>query len=153
MLLKNLVILEGNLSQDHTAGTTKGGTKYLKNSIAVNEKFGDKERVGFFRFTAWNHSANYIEKYASKGSQVRIIGQLVQNTYDDKEGKRQSSVEIVVQEVTILNGKNSGTNEGASTKSPKQESQSKPKQQKVKEESDDTVFDSILSIGEDDLPF
>ena len=152
MLLKNLVILEGNLSQDHTVGKTKGDTKFLKNSIAVNEKFGDKERVGFFRFTAWNHSANYIEKYATKGSQIRIIGQLVQNTYDDKEGKRQSSVEIVVQEVTILNSKSSGTSEGASTKSPKQESKPKPKQQKVEEESGDTVFDSILSVG-DDLPF
>lgn len=83
-------------------------------SLAVQRDY--KNRSGeydtdFFRCVAYQSSADYLGKYAKKGDMLAVSGALRQNTYENREGKKVSSVEISVSSVQILNRKKSAPTE------------------------------------------
>ena len=56
----------------------------------------------------WRHNADYIEKYASKGTQIAVEGKMQSRKWQDKEGNNRTSWEVQVDNVQIVNSKRDG---------------------------------------------
>ncbi|MDY7396637.1 single-stranded DNA-binding protein [Aureibaculum sp. 2210JD6-5] len=108
--LKNKVQLIGNLGNNPEIMTFDSGKKKASFTIATNEHYknvkGEKVTdTQWHNLVAWNKTAEIIEKYLVKGSEVAIEGKLTSRSYEDKDGNKKYITEIVVNELLML-GKN-----------------------------------------------
>ena len=108
--LRNKVQLIGNLGGNPEVTTLDSGKKLAKFSIATNETYknslGEKiTDTQWHNVIAWNKTAEIIEKYVSKGSEIAVEGKLVTRSYEDKEGMKRYITEIVVNELLLLGSK------------------------------------------------
>jgi single-strand DNA-binding protein len=108
--LKNKVQLIGNLGNNPEIKQLANGKKMARFSIATNEVYkNDKgERITetqWHKLIAWGKTADIIEKYVTKGTEVAIDGKLTNNSYTDKDGIKKYITEIVVNEVLLLQPK------------------------------------------------
>jgi len=113
----NKVILIGNLGADPELKYTPSNRPVCNLNIATNEVFKDKggqrqERTEWHRVTVWGDSAENCSKYLAKGRSVYIEGRLQTRSWDDKEGKKRYSTEVVADRVVFLGG---GAGAGAGT--------------------------------------
>jgi single-strand DNA-binding protein len=104
----NVVSINGRLVRDAELRFSTSGTAVLRFSIAVNRsvKKGDKweDEASFFDCAMFGKMAESVSKYLSKGKQVSIIGELVQNRWE-QDGQSRSKVEIIVNKLQLLGGK------------------------------------------------
>lgn len=105
----NKVMIIGNVGNIETR-TTNTGDVVCNFSVAVNEKYNDKETTEWFRCIAWNKTAQLIEDYLRKGSKVFIEGKQRTNSWEDKDGNKRESKEVFVQNIKFLSSKNSTDN-------------------------------------------
>jgi single-strand DNA-binding protein len=108
--LRNKVQLIGNLGNNPEIITLDSGKKLAKFSIATNESFknakGEKvQNTEWHNIVAWNKTAEIIEKYVEKGSEIAIEGKLTSRSYDDKDGNKRYVTEVVCSELLMLGGK------------------------------------------------
>ena len=108
----NTVALIGRLGADPEIRYTSSGVPVANFRIAVNEYWTDRngqkqERTHWFSCVAWKNLAETIEKYLSKGSQVGISGSLQSRRWREQNeaGETRSTVEIVVRNLTMLDGR------------------------------------------------
>jgi single-strand DNA-binding protein len=109
----NKVILVGNLGSDPELKYTPSNRPVCNLSIATNEAFKDKagerqERTEWHRVTIWGEQAEACAKYLSKGRSAYFEGRLQTRSWDDKDGKKRYSTEIVADRVTFLGGAGGG---------------------------------------------
>lgn len=109
--LKNKVQLIGNLGNAPEIVNLESGKKLAKFSIATNETYknaqGEKvQDTQWHNLVAWGKTAEIIEKFVNKGSEIAIEGKLTTRSYDDKEGVKRYITEVVVSEILMLGGKN-----------------------------------------------
>lgn len=103
----NKVILVGNLGRDPEVRFTKSGTAVASFSIATSETWKDKqsgekmEKTEWHRIVAWGKLGEICGEYLNKGKQVFIEGRLQTREWDDKEGNKRSTTEIVASTMTI----------------------------------------------------
>ena len=104
----NSVSINGRLVREAELKFTQGGTAILKFSIAVNRsvKKGEKweDEASFFDCTMFGKMAESVNKYLEKGKQVSLIGELVQNRWE-QDGQKHSRVEIIVNRLQLLGSK------------------------------------------------
>ena len=116
----NRVVLVGRLTADPELRKTQGGTSIASFSLANNRSFGSggdkKEQVSFFSCVAWGKPGEVIAEHAKKGQMLSIDGRLQQRSWQDKDGGKRSTVEIVVENFQFLSQKKEGG--GASTSPP-----------------------------------
>tara|TARA_R110002124_G_scaffold89643_5_gene229195 strand:- start:17677 stop:18012 length:336 start_codon:yes stop_codon:yes gene_type:complete len=108
--LRNKVQLIGNLGNNPEIITLESGKKLAKISIATNETYknaqGEKVTdTQWHNVVAWNKTAEIIEKYLQKGSEVAIEGKLTSRSYEDKDGVKKYITEIVCNEMLMLGSK------------------------------------------------
>ena len=108
--LRNKVQLIGHLGNNPEIITLDSGKKLAKFSIATNESYknaqGEKvKNTEWHNIIAWNKTADIIEKYLEKGSEIAIEGKLTSRTYDDKDGNKRYITEVVCNELLMLGGK------------------------------------------------
>lgn len=108
--LKNKVQLIGNLGMNPEIKNLDSGKKLAKFSIATNESYrnakGEKiEDTQWHNLVAWGKTAEIIEKFLKKGSEIAVEGKLVNRNYDDKDGNKRYITEILVNEILMLGGK------------------------------------------------
>jgi single-strand DNA-binding protein len=108
--LRNKVQLIGNLGNNPEIITLESGKKLAKFSIATNESYKNSqgEKVTdtqWHNVVAWNKTAEIIERYLEKGSEVAIEGKLTSRSYETKEGEKRYVTEVVANEVLMLSGK------------------------------------------------
>jgi len=108
--LRNKVQLIGNLGNNPEIITLDSGKKLAKFSIATNESYkntqGEKvTNTEWHNVVAWNKTAEIIEKYLEKGSEIAIEGKLTSRSYDDKDGNKRYITEVVCNELLMLGGK------------------------------------------------
>lgn len=108
--LRNKVQLIGNLGQDPEIITLESGRKLAKFSLATNETYKNQkgERVTdtqWHNVIAWGKTAEIIESYLTKGKEVAVEGKLTNRTWDDKEGNKRYTTEVVCNELVMLGGK------------------------------------------------
>ena len=102
----NTVQLVGNLTRDVQYFKTQSGISYAKFTVAVTEKYKDNEETAFISCVAWRGSADFLNQYAHKGSQVALVGHIVTGSYDDKTtGKKVYTTDVNVDKVNLIGGK------------------------------------------------
>ena len=116
----NKVILIGNLGRDPELRYTQTGQAVANFSLATTDRFSTKdgekqERTEWHRIVAWGRTAENCAQYLSKGRSVYVEGRLQTNEWEDKEGQKKRTTEIVAQTVQFLGGRGgdgSGTGRG-----------------------------------------
>lgn len=106
----NKVILIGNLGADPEVRYTASGTPVANFRLATSETWNDKEgqrqeRTEWHRIVAWGRLAELSGEYLSKGRQVYIEGRIQTRQWDDREGNKRYTTEIVAQNLTFLGGR------------------------------------------------
>ncbi len=104
----NKIIVSGNLCKDIELKYTPDSLAIASFSIAVNEKYKDKESVSFFNVTAFGKTAENCEKYLGKGSKVLIDGSLKQESWE-KDGEKKYAIKIIAQRVEFIGAKKEET--------------------------------------------
>jgi single-strand DNA-binding protein len=104
----NKVILSGNLCKDVELRYTPNNVSVLQNTIAVKNDFknanGEYESQ-FINFVAYRNNAEFLSKYASKGSKVLLEGKINTRSYDDKDGNKRYITEVIVDKTELLGAK------------------------------------------------
>ena len=108
--LRNKVQLIGNLGNDPEIINLDSGKKLAKFSIATNDSYknakGEKvEDTQWHNIVAWGKTAEIIENYVTKGKEVAIEGKLTTRTWDDKDGNKRYTTEVVCNELLMLGNK------------------------------------------------
>ena len=106
----NRVILIGNLGRDPELRYTQSGQAVTNFSIATNEKWKDKdgqphERTEWHRIIVWGKPAENCAQYLQKGRSVYIEGRLQTRDWEDREGNKRQTTEVVAQTVQFLGGR------------------------------------------------
>ncbi len=102
----NRVILVGNLGKDAETRVTASQVNVTNFSIATSRRFKDtagefKEETDWHKVVAWRLSDKFTP-LLTKGSRVCVEGRLQTRSYDDKEGKKVYSTEVVADDVILL---------------------------------------------------
>lgn len=104
----NDVKLIGNLTRDPQVRYTPGGNAVCDLSVAVNEKYKDKdgnvkEEVTFVDCTCWGRTAEFAGEYLKKGGSVFVEGKLKMESWDDaKTGEKRQKMKVNVQNLQSL---------------------------------------------------
>ena len=103
----NKVILVGNVGRDPELRYTQSGQPVASFSIATNERFKDrdgnwKDRTEWHRIVAWARLAEICGEYLKKGSPVYVEGRIQTRDWEDKEGNKRQTTEIVALSMQML---------------------------------------------------
>lgn len=147
----NRVVLVGRLTKDPELRTTPNGVSVLSFTLAFDNKnkaADGSKTSSFINCTAWRNSAEIINQYCRKGSQLGIDGSLQERRYQRKDGTNASVIEVIVDQVTLLGSKSSNTNSSV---------QSKPVDAGYAADEPSNINDVLSSgdgdLADDDLPF
>lgn len=109
----NKVILMGRLTKDPEIRYTGTGEPIAiaRYTIAVNRPYKQdgQTQADFINVVSYRKAAEFIEKYFKKGQMIAIIGRLQVRSWDDSEGKRHWSTEVITDEIHFAGGKNEAT--------------------------------------------
>ncbi|MDE5619452.1 MAG: single-stranded DNA-binding protein [Ruminococcus sp.] len=115
----NKVILVGRLTSDPELRQTTGGTTSCRFSVAMDRKFVNKQtgerESDFIRCVAWGQTAEFVNRYFSKGKLIGIEGQLRSGSYQDKNHPDVThyTTDVWVENVEFVGSKSeSGGNSG-----------------------------------------
>lgn len=109
----NVTIIQGNLTRDPELKYTPSGSPCADISVAVNEKWKDKdgqlkEEVSYFPVVVWGKQAESVAQYLKKGSSVLVQGRLKQDRWEDKETQaKRNAIKVIADRVVFLGGKGS----------------------------------------------
>ena len=107
----NKVILVGNLGNNPDTRSTKSGAMVTNISVATSETWKDKQTGEQQKRTEWHkvvfhgRLAEIAAQYLTKGSKIYLEGSLRTNDWQDKEGNKRSSTEIVAAQMQMLDSK------------------------------------------------
>lgn len=105
----NRVILIGRMVKDPELRYTQSGSSVANFSIANTRTYSvsgeKKEYTSFFNCIAWGKLGEAIAQYCKKGQRIGIEGRLQQRSWDDQNGQKRSSVEVVVENFQFLSPK------------------------------------------------
>lgn len=106
----------GRITADPELKTTSSGVSVTGFTLAVDRAYAKEgnRQTDFIPCTAFRGTADFICKYAHKGDVVGVVGALQSRKYEDKEGKSRTTYEVIVNEVSICNGKKGDGNGSAS---------------------------------------
>ena len=142
----NKVMLMGRLTKDPEVRYSQAAEPMAiaRYTLAVNRAF-KKDEADFINVVAFGKRGEFAEKYLSKGQQICVVGRLQVSSYDDKDGNKRWSTDVVVEEHYFAESKKSFEervgNYGDEISSPKQKAE---------------PADGFMPIDEDfddDLPF
>jgi single-strand DNA-binding protein len=113
----NKVLLIGRLGNNPEIRYTNGGTAVANFNIATSENWNDKngqkqERTEWHRIVVWGKLAELCEKYLAKGRQCYVEGRLQTRSWDDKDGNKRYTTEVVASSIQFL-GSPAGATAGA----------------------------------------
>lgn len=101
----NVVNLIGNITKEVELRVTPSGTQVAKFTLAINSGYGDKKKTDFINCVAFNKSAENIAQYTGKGSKLAVEGHISTGSYDNKEGKKVYTFDIMVDRFHFLDSK------------------------------------------------
>lgn len=115
----NKVILVGNLGKDPEVRHLEGGAAVANFTLATTEVYKDKtgnrqEQTEWHNIVVWRGLAEIAEKYLKKGMTIYVEGKLRTRSWDDKEGHKRYTTEIVGDTFTILSKKEHNASSGNS---------------------------------------
>jgi single-strand DNA-binding protein len=118
----NKVMIIGHLGRDPEMRYTPSGRPVTTFTVATSRSWNtvDGERhteTEWFNVVAWGNLAEICKQYLTKGQQVYIEGRLQTRRWDDKEGNKHSSVEVVANEMMMLGDRRDSSSSHQSSES------------------------------------
>jgi single-strand DNA-binding protein len=139
----NKVVLAGRIANPPKYHGT-GATPVINFTVAYNRRKKDGgDEASFFNCKAFGRTADFVQKYFGKGAAILVEGTLKQETWDDKEGQKRSTVVIMVDQAFFAGRKGEGEDPGAAPPSAKI-----PGMRPGKD-----YIDQPPAAGDDDMPF
>lgn len=140
----NKAILMGRLVSDPEVRYSQGAEPLAvaRYTLAVNRRFhrqGEQE-ADFIKVIAFGKAGEFAEKYFKKGQQVSIIGRIQVRSWDDNEGKKKWSTEVVAEEQYFADSKKEDNASAAASAPPAAASQG-------------GFYPVDENIEDDDIPF
>jgi single-strand DNA-binding protein len=102
---------------------TQGGDSVVSFNGAVDSGFGEKKVTTWIKFTLWGKRGTSVLPYLTKGAQVAVSGELANRKWQDKDGQDRYSLEVRLNDVTLIGGKPSSDSQPREAA----QSQNKPK--------------------------
>jgi single-strand DNA-binding protein len=99
----------GRIVKDCEIKYTTTGKAVVNFSMAVNEKYNDKEYANFVDIIMWGKFGEALSKYLLKGQQILVSGSIRQDRWQ-KDGQNHNKIKFVAKDVQLLGGKKSNGN-------------------------------------------
>jgi single-strand DNA-binding protein len=114
----NRVIITGNLTSDPDLNTLPSGTSVCELRVAVNGRRKDQEsgqwvdKPNYFTVKVWGTQGENAAKYLSKGRPVAVDGRLDWRQWEDQNGNKRQSIDIIADTVQFLGSREGGGGDG-----------------------------------------
>lgn len=136
----NKVILLGNLGKDPEIRQLETGVKVASFSLATTESYKGKDgnrvdQTEWHNIVLWRGLAEVAEKYLKKGNTVYVEGKIRTRSWEDKEGNKRYTTEIIGDNMTMIGGKKDHDNAQTPNNSAPEQPEINPSQ-----EADDLPF-------------
>ncbi len=132
----NKAILGGRLTADPELRQTPQGVSVAQFSVAINRK-GKDAGTDFINCVAWRQTADFIHNFFKKGSSICLTGSIQVRNWNDQQGNKRQTTEVIVDEAFFVDSKTEGAQ--GSFEAPSFQTSQAPK------------FEEVAS--DDDLPF
>lgn len=132
----NKVILIGRFTKDIEARETSGGT-VAKSTIAVDRFSKNEKSADFISVVFFGKNAENVSRYCKKGSPIAIEGRIQTGSYEDKDGKKVYTTDVIVERMEFIAGAKNTDDSNISTGN----------------EFGNNFEDDITPIADDDMPF
>ena len=133
----NKVILMGRLTSDPEIRYTQNKLAIARYTLAVDRKGLTENTADFIRCVAFDHAAEFAEKYFKQGTKIIITGRIQTGSYTNKDGQKVYITEVVTEEQEFAESK----------------SASKPKQQETPSANPNGFMNIPDGVEDEDLPF
>lgn len=151
----NKVILIGNLGKDAETKFTPQGIAVSRFSIATTRRIKDNNTGDWKDETDWNNVVLWrnenLAQYLTKGKQIYVEGRLQTRSYEDKDGNKRYTTEVVAEEVMLLGGRGEGGESGGGMVSAPRKASGGGQSASAKPAGNFDDFDP--GISDDDVPF
>lgn len=141
----NNINITGNLTKDIEVRSTQSGISVCSFTVAVKRPH-TSDTTDFIPCTAWRQTADFLGKYAHKGSKVGISGALTSRNYEDKNGNKRTAFEIVADSVELCESRSNSQGQNYTTKAAK-----------TQQTQNSGVFEQemgdLIEIVDEELPF
>ena len=109
----NKVILVGNLGANPEVRATQGGQMVANLRLATTERWTDKngqkqEMTEWHRVVVWGRQAEIVSQYLTKGRQIYVEGRIRTRQWQDQQGQKRFTTEIVAQNIQMLGSRQEG---------------------------------------------
>lgn len=107
----NCAVIMGRLTADPELNKTQSGISVTRITVAVDRSFvrqGEERQADFIDVRCWRQTAEFVCKYFQKGSMIAVQGSIQTGSYEDKNGIRRKTFEIVADNVSFCGSKNEG---------------------------------------------
>lgn len=145
----NKVILLGRLGQDPELKYTPGGSPVCNFSLATTESWTDKsgqkqEKTEWHRVVVWGKLAELCNQYLAKGRQAFLEGRLQTRSWDDKDGNKRYTTEILASTVQFIGGPSANANQNSNVDTSYSQAPAPAQEYQIS---------SDASFAADDIPF
>jgi len=154
----NKVILVGHLGRDAETAFTASQVAVTKFSVATNRRWKDQQSGEWKEETNWTNvvlwRSENLAPYLTKGKQIYVEGRIQTRSYDDKDGKKVYTTEVVADDVILLGGRGEGGPGGGGGDEYSQEPAAPRSQPRARQSPAPAAAPSFNEgIGDDDVPF
>ncbi len=104
----NKISITGRLAADSESRFTPGGESILSFRVADDVGYGDKKSTNWWACSLWGKRGEALQQYLSKGAQVVVFGQVQMREWTNKDGVKQLSPDVRVDEIALVGGKPEG---------------------------------------------
>ena len=104
----NKVNLIGRLTADTELRYNDSNIAYTRFNLAVNRNYTKEDgtrEADFISCVAWRKTAELINKHFSKGSEIGISGRIQTGSYEDKDGNKRYTTDVIIEEITFIGSK------------------------------------------------
>jgi len=148
----NSVQLVGRLGNDPELRYTQAGKSVSNFRIATNEFYGGNKYTEWHRIVVWGKTAENCAQYLSKGRQVLVQGRIQTRQWEDREGTRRYTTEIIAQRVEFLGG-GKGQNMSQKQETKAEEVPEASIEPELSEEAKLLLGIETQSVADEDVPF
>ena len=147
----NRVILIGRLTRDPELRYTRGNTAIAMFNLAVDRRVKDDgtKETDFIVCKCFNKLAENLAKFQKRGNLISLVGRIRTDSYDDKDGKRKYTIEVVADEIQFLSQKQKQEEPSNELTSNDENQYSQLSAKTVMNEN----YNPELQISDNDLPF
>jgi single-strand DNA-binding protein len=104
--------LMGRLVRDPELRYTQNGTAVASFTLAVDRRF-NRDKADFIKIIAWRNTAEFCAKHFQKGSKIALVGSIQTRTWEDDDGNKHGSVEVIADSVYFADSKKSDGQSGS----------------------------------------